>query len=266
MCILNGVFALLNSQELPEDSAKTAYPGFQMQDPVQQYATSNYAEQDGINAEASNQYPTYYDPTYNGYSGIVPYAAGNVNGYNPAAPNGYNNPGAFAVQTGYEGYLVPAPPQAAATAPKKEVSSRNSISSFFGPFSSAVSALSRSLPESPFNLLLGLLGATVFGGGITTILCTFTPFCSITFPFIGIRSGIKNLAKTYVGPENAELLDKAIEKFSSMQPEERASIAAKSDTPIADSDLKVDAPIAEAPKMDSVEKSGEKSAGDSTTK
>lgn len=198
---------------------------------------------------------------YNGYSGIVPYAAGN--GYNPNV-GGYNS-GAFAVQSGYEGYLVPGPPQAP-VAPKKEVSSRSSVASLFGPLSSTFSALSRSLPENPFSFLLGIVGATVFGGGITTLLCTFTPFCSITFPFLPFRSGLKSLAKTYVGPENAELLEKAIDKFSNMQTEERANAAAKSDDAVVESVMKVvsdapksivDAPksIADAPKSDISEKS-----------
>lgn len=240
MCFLSELQESVDSEMY--DASKSSYPVYTKPDPVQQYATSYNQEKD-INAEPSEQLTSYLEPVgnypqYAGYSGIVPYASANVGGYNP---------GAFAVQSGYEGYLVPGPPQALAE-PKKEVVSRNSFTSFLDPISSTVSSLARSFPGSmmfgrSLSFLLGLLGVTVFGGGITTALCTFTPLCTISFalPFAGLRSGFKELAKSYVGPENADMLDKAIETFTKMETQERAQAAAKSEAPIADSDIKVEA-------------------------
>lgn len=224
------------------DASKSSYPVYTKPDPVQQYATS-YNQDKDVNAEPSDQFSTYLEPVgnyqpYTGYSGIVPYANANVGGYNP---------GAFAVQSGYEGYLVPGPPQALAET-KKEVTSRSSFSSFLDPIASTVTSLARSFPGSmmfgrSLSFFLGLLGVTVFGGGLTTAICTFTPLCTISFalPFAGLRSGFRTFTEKTVGPENADMIEKVIETFTTMETQERAQAVAKSEAPVADSDITVKA-------------------------
>lgn len=205
-----------------------------MQDPVQQYVSSYNPENVGAQGESSNEVPTVIDPYSNypnQYSGGYPQGVYNPVAYNPAAfnPNQYN-PGAFRVQTGYEGYLVPGPPgpvqQKVEVAPRNPTSLLTSISNIIPSMRESTSLLSRS-----FAFLMSLLGITVFGGTITTALCTFTPLCTISFalPLFGVRkSSIRNYAEPFMGEEKAKMLEKAIETFGSLNNEQRAKIVAKS--------------------------------------
>ncbi|CAD7085289.1 unnamed protein product [Hermetia illucens] len=135
-------------------------------------------------------------------------------------PSVYQNPG-FAVQTGYEGYLVPTIPQ------PEESTSLTSIG-----FSLLQGFLSRSIIgwlTRAASYLVSALGVVVFGGALTTAICTFTPVCSITFaalPFLRLKETAKDITKT-LGAEitadrvrrTAELVKEAIEKYSEMQKE-----------------------------------------------
>lgn len=213
-----------------QDTNSYAYAPY-MPDPVQQYVSSQSGADDAgsynaesYNAEPSNDLPSFVEPGYNGYSGIVPYG-----------PPGAYNPGAFAVQSGYEGYLVPGPPQ-------------NSVETRDEP--SPVSALTSSLPTfmrmtsqlgRAFAFLMSLLAVTVFGGGITTAICTFTPLCTISFavPFFGVRSGVRNGAgKSSIPDATAELLEKSVKMIKNMQDDEKSNIAAKSDVKLPETEVK----------------------------
>jgi hypothetical protein len=89
--------------------------------------------------------------------------------YVPQGP--YNNaydPAAFAMQTGYEGFLVPM---------------ANNQPTLF----STVRALVPSMKTILFaigkiaSVLIGATGVLLFGALLTTITCAFTPFCTISF-------------------------------------------------------------------------------------
>lgn len=186
---------------------------------------------DAINGESSDFIASYVEPAGSvqypiaEQSRIVPYANGNIGG-------GYN-PGAFAVQSGYEGFLVPEPPKAVA---EKAVQPKsNNELPFIGSISSTITSLTNSLPSplrsfasQAFAILSALLGATVVGGGLTTAICTFTPLCTISFALPFTRSGLKSLARPFVGAENVEMLDDAYVRLSEMQDKKKSENAAKS--------------------------------------
>ena len=95
---------------------------------------------------------------------------------------GYPNPGGFSIQSGYEGFLVPAihhPP----TPP-------------YGVFMDILRAIIPyprniiSLIMRSGSYLLGTVGVVLFGGAVTTAVCTLTPLCTISFaalPLLGLR-------------------------------------------------------------------------------
>lgn len=213
------------------DASRMGYPVYTLQDSVP-YVSSQNAETDAANAESTNAIPTYVEPIptsasypYPGLSEIIPYANGNIG-------SGYN-PGAFAVQSGYEGYIVPGPPEVAQV---KAIESSNipfvgAISNTLAPLTNVLPASFRSLATQAITIIGALLGFTVLGGGLTTALCTLTPFCTISFalpftlPFA--RSGLKIIAKPFVGEENAELLENTLMRLSKMQSKELNELAAK---------------------------------------
>lgn len=197
-------------------------------DPVQQYVSQSGADDaynaESYNAEPSNDLPSYVEPGYNGYSGIVPYG-----------PPGAYNPGAFAVQSGYEGYLVPGPPQNSVET-RDEPRPVSALTSSVPTFMRMTSQLGRA-----FAFLMSLLAVTVFGGGITTAICTFTPLCTISFaiPFFGVRSGFRNTdGKSSIPDATAELLEKSVKMIKNMQDDEKSNIAAKSDVKLPEAEVK----------------------------
>lgn len=215
------------------EAGRMAYPVYTLQDAVP-YNTAQNADTDAANAESSNAIPTYVEPLptaasypYAGLSEIIPHANGNFGG-------GYN-PGAFAVQSGYEGYIVPAPPEAVQA---KAVESSNLELPYVGAITSTLTPLANALPVSmrafatqAITVIGALLGFTVLGGGLTTALCTLTPFCTISFalPFALplARSGLKAIARPFVGEENAELLEHTLMRLSKMQSKQQDVLAAK---------------------------------------
>lgn len=211
------------------DAPRMAYP---LADSSFQYVAmpAQNAETDVINGDATNAVPSYVEPElasypYTGLSGIVPYASGNIGG------GGYN-PGAFAVQSGYDGFLVPVAPQAAE---EKEVEPKsNNELPFIGSITSTLTSLTNGLPTSmrsfatqAITIISAMLGLTVMGGGLTTAICTFTPLCTISFALPFTRSGLKTLAKPFVGEENVEILDSTLMRLSKMQDKEKDELAAK---------------------------------------
>lgn len=212
------------------DAARMPYSVYTLPESIQYVSMpSQSAETDSINAEPSNAIPSYAEPgsyPYTGYSGIASYAGGNIGG-------GYN-PGAFAVQSGYDGYLVPTKPvEEKAIEPKS-----NNELPFIGAIQNTINSLTNSLPTSlratgslvgqAFTVLAGILGLTVLGGTLTTAICTFTPLCTISFALPFARSSLRSLAKPFVGEQNAELLDSTLMRLTKMQNEEKDKLTAKS--------------------------------------
>lgn len=202
---------------------------YHVQDPVQQYASSFGGLGDAVNAQSTDQVHTIVHP-YAAYPDAQAYS----NSYPSAiySPNDYSsgayNPGAFHVETGIDGYLVPGAPNVQ----KKAIESR-APSSLFSSLSNTYTALSTVLPSSvrstvsfltrSVSLIVSMLGMTLLGGGITAAICTFTPLCTITFavPFLGVRRNVEKIAAEYLGNENFEKVQKAINTFSKAQTEEK---------------------------------------------
>lgn len=214
------------------DASRMAYSVYASPDSSIQYVAvpAQNAESDSITGEASNTVASYADAglssyPYTGLSGIVPYASSNIGG-------GYN-PGAFAVQSGYDGFLVPVAPQeeTKAVEPKSnnEVPFLSTITSTITSLTSGLPTSMRSFATQAVTVISALLGLTVLGGGLTTALCTFTPLCTISFALPFSRSGLKSLAKPFVGEENVEMLDNTLMRLSKMQDNEKDQIAVKDD-------------------------------------
>lgn len=171
----------------------------------------SYALDNGVNGgNAGQAAATGVVPVYNGFGNFGPYV--------------YNHPGAFAVQSGYEGYLVPGPEsQSLATLDTDEgFNPFSGVSNIFPSARTVLSTVGRAL-----GVVFGLLGVTVVGGGLSTAICTFTPLCSILgLPFKLTRTGsdvvdTTNLPTDLSRAENlstlASFVRSSIEKFQQMQ-------------------------------------------------
>lgn len=212
------------------------YPVYTLQDPVPYVSMPTQSvETDSTKAEPTNAIPTYLEPLdaaqaypYAGLSGIVPSYAANAQIASPY------NPGAFSVQSGYEGYIVPGPPelvQQRANEASTELPFVGTITNSLTSLTSTLPVPIRSIATQAITILGALLGFTVLGGGLTTAICTLTPFCTISFalpfalPFA--RSGLKFIARPFVGEENAELLETTLLRLSQMQNKQQTELAEK---------------------------------------
>lgn len=215
-------FFLFKLQDLNDsngyDAARMSYPVYMLPDSAQQYVSmpAENVQTDPINGESSNAIPSYVESSpelypYGGYSGIVPYVNGNIGG-------GYN-PGAFAVQSGYDGYLLPVQPKAV-----KEKAKSNTELPFISTISNAITSLTSSLPTSmratgafgtqAAAAITAFLSFVLLGGGLTTAVCTLTPWCTITFSLPFLRNGFRTIAEPLLGADNTEMLDSAFERLS----------------------------------------------------
>lgn len=172
---------------------------------------SNFVPQDNVQQYVSS------------YGGPYPPGA-NAVGY-PVYGGGYG-PAGFGVQTGFEGYYVPSgvpiPPPPPPPGPGFLDVFRNNL-----PYSRTMwSMLMRS-----GTYLLSSIGVVLFGGAVTTAICTFTPLCTITFaalPLLGLRDTLnsKTIKETIASEltsdrarRAAEVLLTAVEKYSKLQDE-----------------------------------------------
>lgn len=167
----------------------------------------------------------YDQNAYAGYvapDAVQQYVAGGIIPYQAGYPN-YPNHGGFSVQTGYEGYLVPSFPPAAIAPPPQLVGGPIDFVRDFLPYPRTVfSAITRTS-----SWLIGAIGAILFGGAITTGICTFTPLCSISFalPFIGLRETAKKLSDVIdIDADTADrvrraadFVQAALEKYNKLQ-------------------------------------------------
>lgn len=168
------------------------YQNFVPQDNVQQYVNS-YGGPYAPNAHAVG-YPIPYGPGY--------------------------GPSPYGVQSGYEGFLIPqiAPPPP--PPPSFLENFRNIL-----PFPQTV----MSMFMRSGTYLLSSIGVVLFGGAVTTAICTFTPFCTITFaalPFLGLRESLTSKTiKESIASEitsdrvrrAAEFVRTALEKYNQIQ-------------------------------------------------
>lgn len=139
-------------------------------------------------------------------TGVVPVYTGLGN----FGPYVYNHPGAFAVQSGYEGYLVPGPAsQAVATVDSDEGTSSpfSALTNFLPNPRTLISTAGRAL-----SVIAGLIGITVMGSNLVTGVCSLTGLCSGVLPF---RLGFDNQFKWNV-PETLSRLQKATETLDKL--------------------------------------------------
>lgn len=202
-----------------------AYPA--QSDPNQQYATSN---DNTIDGDATNEISSYVAAP-NQVAGLAPYQY--YPEFNPAAYSVQSglNPGEFDVQSGFNGYLVPHLP-AKAVVNEEPASDDGSLASLLTPllsntFGDVIPSATRSigpLVGRTVAYLFGMMSLTVLGGGLTTLICTFTPICTISFalPFFGLRRfGAERLygqneEKADI-QEGIHIINKAMQKLGSAQ-------------------------------------------------
>lgn len=162
---------------------------------------------------------------------MIPYQGGALIPYQGGYPF-YGNPAGYAVQSGYEGYLVPSFPPPAPIPPPPPGALLGPGGpgpfDFLGEFLPYPRTILSTVTRTG-GWLLGGVGVMLFGGVLTTAVCTLTPFCSITFPFtipfLTLRETAKTL--THVIDLDADTADRvrraadfvqaALEKYNKLQ-------------------------------------------------
>lgn len=193
-----------------------------------------------LSSEASNAMATYAAAPAGPYGGYVPLPYYNYD------PNGYQ----YQMSADNE-YMMPQMPESAM---ESDETQDTSLTELFSPLSDSLgSGITNLLPASTrqlvelarrsFGMFTTLLGATIFGGGVTTAMCYFTPLCTISFalPFIGLRSGVARVAESMnMGKaqtnqllQATEMVETAIRKIQSMQKSGEIKSALKQTEPDA---------------------------------
>lgn len=180
-----------------------------------------------------------YDP--NLYSSFVPQDAvqqyvSHYGGPYGAAPSYFGQSGdpSFAVQTGYEGYLVPT------LSPYGGVPSNGNAFSSFAKMAPVGFGLVKSLFPVAGKVIFAVivkvallamsaLGVIFAGGLVTSLICAFTPVCKLTFagiPFLKLKDTAKQLTSTLETEltqervkRAAELVRMALQKYNELQAE-----------------------------------------------
>lgn len=167
------------------ENYQTAYRGYDVAQQQYAYDPEGAYSTDQLEAESTNQLSSHIG-TGGQQQVMLPYVYA---GYNPQ----------YALQaSGYQGYLLPEQQQEPEETEVESVEADENnplnmeLTALMPSFRQVGSVLGRSLA-----FIFGLFGVTVFGGGITTAICTFTPLCTITFalPFIGLRTSVKELSE-----------------------------------------------------------------------
>ncbi|XP_073817852.1 uncharacterized protein [Musca autumnalis] len=195
----------------------------------------------------SNQEPTYvlpehhssvgsatFDPSiYAGYltpEAFQQYLAQFAGAFAPYAYPGYGAapapvyPGPFAVQTGYDGFLVPS--VSANVAATGTAASTSVISTISTALQNIFTTLMSSTIFQMVLTALGALAMILFGGAITTAICNLTPICNISFKAVSYLRGegaadVGRMLAEEMTPERvrraSEFVRNAIRKYKEMQ-------------------------------------------------
>lgn len=249
--------AAMESQKQPVVVYPTpSNPNQQYADQNQQYDANTYAanNDNSINGDATNEISTYV-PAPNEVVGLPPYQY-----YSEFSPAAYAqsglNPGAFDVQTGFNGYLVPHLPDTAVVA-EEPPSPSGILPNLLGPLLSNTfgSTITEVIPSAtrqigPFigrtvAYLFGMMGLTVLGGGLTTLICTFTPICTITFalPFVGLRqfgtlAKLNDDTQKSIIEASSEMISGAMKKLDIIKKTDEEKAAAVKQEPLAETLIK----------------------------
>lgn len=148
----------------------------------------------------------------------------------PQAYYGSNPDSSFAVQTGYEGYLVPSFPAIASEIAPGFSSFAKIAPAGYGFVKSALPVIGKVLFAVIVKLAIvaaSALGVVATGGLITALVCTFTPVCKLTFPglpFVKLRESAKQITsalESEITQERvkraAEFVKIALDKYNAMQ-------------------------------------------------
>ncbi|XP_029672443.1 uncharacterized protein LOC115241058 [Formica exsecta] len=128
----------------------------------------------------------------------------------PTYPEYSNNKNGISLRTEYESYIIPT-----ATAVQKTSgwSYENIVSSLIPFVTSLILYGTRA-----GTFVLRFLMVILVGVASTSLICIHTSICNISFPG---KTEVKELARTYVTPENLDLftmmMTRALDKYSSMQ-------------------------------------------------
>lgn len=226
-------------------------------DQNQQYAANTYAtnNDNSINGDATNEISTYV-PAPNQVAGLSPYQY-----YSDFSPAAYAqsglNPGEFDVQSGFNGYLVPHLPPDTAVVAEEPSSPSGILPNLLGPLLSNTfgSTITEVIPSAtrqigPFigrtvAYLFGMMGLTVLGGGLTTLICTFTPICTITFalPFVGLRqfgsvAKLNDDTQKSILEASTQMVSGAMKKLDEITKTDEEKAAAAKQEPLAETLIK----------------------------
>ncbi|KAH8247088.1 hypothetical protein KR032_008746, partial [Drosophila birchii] len=173
--------------------------------------------------------PELFQQYLNSYSGFGPYAGSYPSPVGAAAPGIYPYPGAIVMQTGYEGFLVPAN-GAGQTDSTTVVASATESSSSSNPLLSFASNLLPTVLLSTVlriaAVVLSAVGIILFGGAITSALCRITPICDIPARAVNIlRTGgaqdVGRMLAEEMTPERVrratQFVQNAIKKYQQLQ-------------------------------------------------
>ncbi|KAI8130674.1 hypothetical protein FF38_11867 [Lucilia cuprina] len=172
----------------------------------------------------------HFDPSlYAGYltpEAFQQYLAQFAGAFGPYGYPGYGPapvyPAPYAVQTGYEGFLVPSP--------TTSLTASGTVNSSSGNILTALSNLIPALMNSTiFRVVATVIGAIlmlIFGGAVTTAICNLTPLCDISFKAVTYLRGngaadMGRMLAEEMTPERvrraSEFVRSAIRKYTEMQ-------------------------------------------------
>lgn len=120
----------------------------------------------------------------------------------------------------FESIIIPA------TALEPKADPINSMDTIFGPLAPVIATLI-SVVAKIGGTLLSIAGVVIFGGIITSVFCSFTPFCRVSFLETPVNQLKNNTVETLenIGTQvttdrirrAAEFVTAAIEKFEHLQ-------------------------------------------------
>lgn len=200
---------LINSIQTIENPSydPNLYQTFVPQDSVQQYV---------------NSYGGPYSPSGGGMIGVAPPSGGGGGGIpiingggggggpigaGPYAlgpygfPGGPVGPAGFSVQSGFEGFLVPHIPPPPPPPPPPQAFYNGGGPGPFDLLRAVVPHSIASIFMRSGSYLLQTIGVILFGGAVTTAICSLTPLCTISFaalPLLGLRGTTKTVTDALV--------------------------------------------------------------------
>ncbi|BFF92705.1 uncharacterized protein DMAD_10705 [Drosophila madeirensis] len=210
------------SSQVAESSAVSSAPDNEASassiDPTTIYASGL------ITPEAFQQYLSQY-----GAAAYAPFGGSYPAPISAGAPGLYPYPGPIVVQTGYEGFLVPANAAGQADSTTVEAAEPAPSSSNNPLLAFASRLLPTILMSTLFRIaavVLSAVGVILFGGAITNALCRITPICDIPAKAVNIlRTGgaqdVGRMLAEEMTPERVrratEFVRNAIRKYRQLQ-------------------------------------------------